>query len=78
MNKKIIEEAIEKAAFNETDSSVYISMSRSFLAISRMEGNREGRTPGPPFVRVGRRVLYLKKDLDAWLAQHRVDPSEAA
>ena len=64
---------IMKNALTETESAVYVGMSRSFLAISRMEGNRDGRTPGPPYVKVGRRVLYLKADLDAWLAEHRVE-----
>jgi len=64
---------IMKNAFKETEAAGYIAMSRSFLAISRMEGNRDGRTPGPPYVKVGRRVLYLKADLDAWLAEHRVE-----
>lgn len=58
---------------NEKQAAEYIGMSRSFLAIARMDGTREGRTPGPPFVKVGRRVLYLKEDLDNWLLSHRVD-----
>ena len=60
-------------ALNETETSAYIGMSRSFLAISRMDGKRETRTPGPPYVRVGRRILYLKEDLDNWLREHRVE-----
>lgn len=60
-------------SLNENEAAVYIGMSRSFLAISRMEGSGEKRTPGPAFVKVGRRVIYLKADLDAWLAQHRVE-----
>ncbi|MBA6231742.1 MULTISPECIES: DNA-binding protein [unclassified Colwellia] len=42
-------------------------MSRSFLRQSRMEGNRENRTPDPPFIKIGRAVCYLKDDLDNWL-----------
>ncbi len=60
-------------AFNEIEAASYIGMSRSFLAISRMDGDRDGRTPGPPYVKVGRRVIYLKDDLDAWLSEHRVE-----
>ena len=62
-----------KNALTETEAAVYVGMSRSFLAISRMEGNRDNRTPGPPFLKVGRRVIYLRDDLDTWLAQHRVE-----
>ena len=56
-----------KRAFSEVEASQYICMSRSFLRQSRMEGNREGRTPSPPFIKIGRSVRYLKEDLDSWL-----------
>ena len=42
-------------------------MSRSFLRQARMDGNRENRTPAPPFIKIGRAVRYLREDLDAWL-----------
>ncbi len=61
-------------AFNETEASIYIGMSRSFLAQSRMDRFiREGRTPGPPYLKVGGRILYLREDLDNWLIEHRVE-----
>lgn len=56
-----------KRAFSEIEASEYIGMSRSFLRQSRMEGNRENRTPAPRFIKVGRSVRYLKEDLDNWL-----------
>lgn len=56
-----------KRAFSEIEASQYISMSRSFLRQARMEGNRDNRTPAPPFIKIGRSVRYLKDDLDAWL-----------
>lgn len=56
-----------KRALSEIEASEYISMSRSFLRQARMEGNRENRTPAPPFIKIGRSVRYLKDDLDAWL-----------
>ena len=68
----------EKNSYNTTEAAEYLGVSTSFLAIARMEGGRDQRTPGPAFVKVGRRVLYLKSDLDSWLARHRVDPLEAA
>jgi hypothetical protein len=46
-------------------------MSRSFLRQSRMNGKRQNRTAGPPFLKIGRKVLYLADDLDAWLLEHR-------
>lgn len=54
-------------AMKEKEAAAYIGMSRSFLAQSRMDGPREGRTPAPPFLKIGRSVLYLREDLDAWL-----------
>jgi len=47
-------------------------MSRSFLRQGRMNGDREGRTPTPPYLKIGSRsVRYLKEDLDNWLEQFR-------
>lgn len=56
-----------KRAFSEQEASEYICMSRSFLRQSRMEGNRENRTPAPPFIKIGRAIRYMKDDLDNWL-----------
>ncbi|AFT72788.1 helix-turn-helix transcriptional regulator [Alteromonas macleodii] len=52
---------------SEKEASQYICMSRSFLRQARMDGNRENRTPAPPFIKIGRAVRYLREDLDAWL-----------
>lgn len=58
---------ITKRALSEIETSQYIGMSRSFLRQSRMEGNRDNRTPAPPFIKIGRSVRYLIEDLDQWL-----------
>lgn len=58
----------DKKVFSEIETAEYIGMSRSFLRQSRMEGNRDNRTPAPPFVKIGRSVRYLKDDLDRWLS----------
>ena len=55
----------------EKQAAPYIGMSRSFLRQSRMNGERQNRTSGPPFLKIGRKVLYLAEDLDAWLMEHR-------
>jgi hypothetical protein len=57
----------------EKQAAPYIGMSRSFLRQSRMNGRRQNRTPGPPFLKIGRKVLYLADDLDNWLLEHRHD-----
>lgn len=33
---------------------------------------------GPPYLRVGRRILYRESDLEAWLDGCRVDPIDRA
>ena len=54
-------------ALTEINAAAYIGMSRSFLAQSRMDGNRDNRTSAPPFIKIGRSVRYLREDLDQWL-----------
>lgn len=44
----------------------YIGYSESTLEKKRCSGD------GPPFIRLGRAVVYDTRDLDAWLAEHRV------
>jgi len=59
-------------ALSEKDAAIYIAMSRSFLRQGRMNGDRENRTPTPPYLKIGSRsVRYLKEDLDRWLEQFR-------
>jgi predicted DNA-binding transcriptional regulator AlpA len=55
-------------AFTEKEAAAYIAMSRSFLAQSRMEGQRKNRTPAPPYIKIGRSIRYLRDDLDTWLS----------
>ncbi len=31
---------------------------------------------GPPFCRVGRKVLYARSDVEKWLEEQRVQPSD--
>ena len=66
-----------KRGYREREASLYIGMSPSFLRQDRMNGSRETRTPGPRWIRVGRRILYLREDLDQWLDEHRVSGDAA-
>ena len=43
------------------------AVSLSFLRKSRSEGAPGNRTPGPVFVKLGKRVLYKVADLQAWV-----------
>ena len=58
---------IEKRGFSSKEAANYIGMSDSYLRVDRSQGPGENRTPGPPYTRKGRRVIYLREDLDAWL-----------
>ena len=65
-------EAIPHAAkparrgFSTADAAHYISFSESFLRKARI-----GLTniPGPLFKKIGKKVVYLREDLDSWLDQ---------
>lgn len=43
-------------------AAAFLSLSTQRLAKMRLFGG------GPPFIKVGRSVLYRRQDLDAWLA----------
>ena len=60
-----------RRCLTEKEVASYIGMSRSFLRQARMHGKRRNRTPGPPFIKIGRKILYLEDDLDAWLEENR-------
>ena len=59
-------------ALNEKAAAQYIGMSVSFLQKDRMNGDLPGRTPGPRYAKLGKRVVYLREDLDVWLQEHIV------
>lgn len=59
------------------DAAEFLGMSLSFLRMSRCEGHRGNRTPGPPFYRIGKVVRYSTADLRAWLAARRCETGAA-
>jgi hypothetical protein len=54
------------AALKEPDAGHYLGYSRAWLRCRRMNGL------GPNYIRVGRSIRYLVRDLDLFLAEHRV------
>lgn len=68
-------DADQKRGLTEPEAAIYLGVSRSTLRHGRCEGERDGRMPPPPFVRLGRKIIYLRDDLDAWLSQNRFDLS---
>ena len=65
-------------AYTEEKAAIYCGVSRSHLRQSRMNGERENRLSGPPFIKMGSRsIRYLKEDLDKWLESFtKVEPNK--
>ncbi|MCX5772773.1 MAG: helix-turn-helix domain-containing protein [Candidatus Hydrogenedentes bacterium] len=55
------------------EAAEFLGMSLSFLRMSRCEGHRGNRTPGPPFYKIGKVVRYSTADLRAWLDARRCE-----
>ena len=68
---------VQKKTLNEKEASEYTGLSHSTLRQGRMNGERLRRCPTPPFVKLGRKIVYLKDDLDRYLEAHRVDSKYA-
>lgn len=56
---------------NPEDAAAYLDLSVTWLAKLRMANT------GPAYHLVGRRCLYRRTDLDAWVAEHRVKTNAA-
>ena len=57
---------IKPRGFNTANAAIYIDWSESFLRRARLG---KTKTPGPRFKKHGKRVTYLREDLDAFLEQ---------
>lgn len=57
-------EEVRPAGWTVEQASIYAGLSVSTLNRLRVNGG------GPIFLKVSARVIYLKKDLDAWLESH--------
>lgn len=54
-------------ALNCQEAADYIGMSTKWLWEARAQRSMNG----PPYVKIGRNIRYLKDDLDRWLEQYR-------
>lgn len=59
------EEIPETAALNTPQAAVYVGLSPATLETMRTRGG------GPPFSKLGARVVYRRSDLDGWLEERR-------
>lgn len=62
---------LTRRALNEAEAADFLGISRSSLRKGRMNGTRANHLVPPPFVRLGRRIVYLIDDLSAYLERHR-------
>lgn len=63
----------ETPNFCEEEAASFLCLSVSALRKSRMNGAREGHLPPPPFVKLGRRVIYRRSDLEDYLQANLVE-----
>lgn len=59
---------------SEPDAARLIGISVSSLRQGRQNGERTGRMATPPWIAVGRRILYRLDDLQEFLTAHRCAP----
>jgi hypothetical protein len=57
---------------SEQEAARYLGIAPQTLRQQRSEGARSNRLPLVPFVRMGRTIRYDVKDLDDFIAAHRV------
>ena len=58
-----------KRGFSTADAAIYLGVSQSHLRHSRLQPPSAN---GPRYTRIGRKILYLREDLDAWLNKEPV------
>ena len=57
---------IERGFFETAAAAAFVDLSASYLRLLRARGE------GPPYYRLGRRVVYKRGDLTAWVEGFRV------
>lgn len=60
-----------EAYLSERDAARYSGCSVPWLRALRRSGST-ARVKAPAYIRIGRKILYRKADLDEWLANYRV------
>lgn len=56
--------------FDQDAAAAYLNVSTQWLESRRQDG------AGPPFAKLGRRIIYRKADLDAFVAQRLVSSTQ--
>ena len=62
-----MKDVTNRQSLNEAQAANYLGISVSSLRKSRMNGPRANHLPPPPYVKLGRRVIYRAADLASFL-----------
>ncbi|WP_422447023.1 MULTISPECIES: helix-turn-helix transcriptional regulator [unclassified Endozoicomonas] len=66
MAKKVFEQDAIKRGFTPEQASNYTGFSKSLIDHYRTDG-QVNDISGPAFIKIGRKVIYLKESLDEWM-----------
>lgn len=67
-----MEKKLGKRGYSAIEAAEYLGVSHNTLRQGRSDGPLPGRMPAVPYVKFGRRIIYMKEDLDAILNRYRV------
>ena len=56
-----VTQKIMPVALNTSDAARYLGASEAMMRKMRADGS------GPPYKRIGRKIVYLRKDLKSWI-----------
>ena len=62
-----METSTQPNLLTERETALYLSVSKAYLAATRVR-----HLGGPPYIKFGRSVRYLRSDLDEWIVESRV------
>ncbi len=62
----------------ETEAAKMLCTTPATLRVSRAVGQKRNGAPVVPFIRMGRKIAYDVKDIEAYIDAHRVQPGGAA
>lgn len=65
-----MQHAVDVRGLKSLDADKYQGFPPGTHKLARHTGTLYGQEP-PPFLKIGRSVLYLKEDLDTWLNQFK-------
>jgi predicted DNA-binding transcriptional regulator AlpA len=71
-----MQDKIKARSLPEKSAAAYIGLAPATLRQARCYGKREGATPVPKHIKIGRSVRYLREDLDAFLDEMRENTNQ--